>query len=346
MEKDYQIIDDVLIIDEGRTEIGRNEFYRQPIKKAIIPEGVTKIDYWAFGSCRNLEEIVLPESIESISGEAFALCPLQEIVFTNGCPNLKDVTISSFGEYSPWAIKQRATEEFFMFGTKLFMHGEGPSSTIIPSDVEIIGQNSFSEIERKNILEEVAIPEGVKTIERSAFACCAKLKSVQFPSSLETIEDFAFSGCNALTEIVLPENFKTLGEGVFRACTSLQTIVFPKKLKTIGANLFADNYSSYKMNLTNVESLIPAMLNGCKLSAQTSMWFLENFWTDENSLKEIAVLYLTQSGTKVLAQAELILWRNTQQAINIMNELKSDYKLKATTVKKIDAFIEKHAENA
>lgn len=53
--------------------------------------------------------------------------------------------------------------------------------------------------------------------------------------------------------------------------------------------------------------------------------------------------YLTQSGTKVLAQAELILWRNPEQAVCIMKELKKGYKLKPATIKKIDAFVEKYA---
>ena len=48
MAKDYKIVDKVLIIDEGRTEIGSHEFYDGKFTKVIIPEGVTKIGYWAF----------------------------------------------------------------------------------------------------------------------------------------------------------------------------------------------------------------------------------------------------------------------------------------------------------
>ena len=55
MSKDYKIVDNVLIIDEGRTEIGSHEFSGK-FTKVIIPEGVTKIGYWAFGGCKQLEE--------------------------------------------------------------------------------------------------------------------------------------------------------------------------------------------------------------------------------------------------------------------------------------------------
>lgn len=342
MKKDYKIIDNTLIINEGRTEIGSNEFFHQKIVKAIIPEGVTKIGYWAFGGCKELKEVVLPTSLEYVASEAFALCPLEEIVFTDGCPHLKEVHINSFG-FSPWIEKQRKEHEFFMLGTRLFMHGKGPAKIVIPDGVNVIGESSFSEIDDEYVLEEVFVPEGVKVIENNAFSCCEKLVRIHLPDSLETIGDSAFSNCKKLKEIVLPKKLKSIGACAFNACSALETIVFPEKLKTIGEDLFNNGYFKGEMSVKNVESLIPALLNGCKLNSKTSMWFLENLWKDENSLKEIAVVYLTQSGTKVLAQAELILWRNSEQAINIMKELKNTYKLRPATIKKIDEFVKKYS---
>ena len=132
---------------------------------------------------------------------------------------------------------------------------------------------------------------------------------------------------------------KTLGSSVFGMCTSLESIVFPDKLKSIGANLFTNGYSANKTSIHNVESLLPAMLNGCKLNTKTSMWFLENLWNNEQSLKEIAVIYLTQSGTKVLTQAELILLRNKQQSISIMKEKKNNFTLRPAVIEKLDSFL-------
>lgn len=364
MAKDYKVVDNVLIINEGRTEIGSHEFFNKRFSKVIIPEGVTEIGYWAFGNCNRLKEVVLPASLESIAREAFPLCPLEEVVFTDGCPKLKEVYISSF-DGSPWEKKQRKEHEFFMFGTKLFMHGDGPSVVVVPDGVETIGDHSFAEYYKECVVEEVTIPEGVKIIEPYAFGVCKKLTSIHLPQSLESIGncafvgcekltsihlpqklesigEYAFSGCEALKEIVLPDNLKTLGAGVFCGCTSLERIVFPVNLKSIGENPFTDGYDSCPMNIKTLEGLIPSILNGCKLSTKASMWFLENLWTDENSLKEIAILYLTQSGTKVLDRAELILWRNQEQAVSIMKELKATYKLKPATIKKIDAFVEKY----
>ena len=339
MAKDYSIVDKVLEIKEGRTEIASHEFFQKPIVKAVIPEGVKKIGYWGFGGCKKLESVVLPASLESIAPEAFALCPLKEIVFTDGCPNLKEVNINAFGPTAPWTKQQLEEHEYVSMGTVLLLHRSGSQNVVIPNGIEIIGENSLCE----DAMEQLLVPEGVKIIGRGAFSGCKKLKSVQLPNSLETIEDSAFSGCKELKEIILPERLKVLGASVFNMCTSLETVVFPEKLKSIGENLFTGVFalSSQNSSVKNVNSLIPAMLNGCKLNTKTSMWLLENLWKDEQSLKEIAVIYLTQSGTKVLAQAGLILWRNKEQAVSIMKELKDSNKLKPATIKKIDAFLEK-----
>ena len=80
MAKDYKIVDNVLIIDEGRTEISSYEFLGKipKVTKVIIPEGVTKIEVDAFCGCKQLEEVVLPASLESIARNAFAHCPLKK----------------------------------------------------------------------------------------------------------------------------------------------------------------------------------------------------------------------------------------------------------------------------
>lgn len=336
MAKDYKIVDKVLIIEPGRTEIGGHEFFNQKIEKVIIPEGVTKIGYWAFGGCKTLREIVLPTSLVSIAREAFAMCPLNSITFTDGCPKLKEIYIGSFSHNCPWLRQQLKGNEFISFHKTLFMHRSGNKSVVIPEGFDTIGEHAFCE----DVMEEVVIPEGVKTIGRQAFSLCSKLKSMELPKSVETVEDYAFFRCDALTQIVFPDNVKTIGAGALGNCKSLQKVVFPEKLKSIGENLFTNGYLKTKVKLTDIDSLIPAMLNGCKVNTKTTMWLLENLWQDENSLKQIVVVYLTQSGTKVLAQAELIMWRNPEKTAAIMTELKTQYKLRPAVLKKIDAYLE------
>ena len=316
MAKDYKIVDKVLIVDEGRTEIGSHEFFGLKINKVVIPEGVTKIGYWGFGGCKELENVVLPSTLTSVANEAFATCPLKDITFTNNCPQLKEVSLNSFSSYSPWAEMQRNGSDCYVVGSVLLTCGTQASS--------------------------VAIPDGVQIIAPSAFSNCDKLTSVSFPDSIDTIADSAFCGCKKLKEVVLPKALKALGSDVFYKCNSLKRITFPATLKAIGENDF--KYS--RQTETELIDLIPAMLNGCKINTKTNLWILDKLWADEGHIKDIAVLFLTQSGSKVLDKAGALLAQNPPKAIEVMKAIANEYKLKSAVRKKMDAFVDKYANDS
>ena len=51
-------------------------------------------------------------------------------------------------------------------------------------------------------IEEIELPDGLKTIPPFAFKECKDLRKVTCGPSLKTIYDWAFSGCDSLTEVV------------------------------------------------------------------------------------------------------------------------------------------------
>ena len=67
-------------------------------------------------------------------------------------------------------------------------------------------------------VEEVIIPEGVKTIGPYAFAGMTELKRVVLPSTLERIDQGAFYGCAALKTVVGLENVKFINQNAFAGC--------------------------------------------------------------------------------------------------------------------------------
>ena len=69
-------------------------------------------------------------------------------------------------------------------------------------------------------VEDVNIPEGVKTITRDAFSE-RNITSVRFPSTLESIGENAFAGCEKLTAVDFPEGLKLLKDGSFAACSAI-----------------------------------------------------------------------------------------------------------------------------
>ncbi len=67
-------------------------------------------------------------------------------------------------------------------------------------------------------IEEVIIPEGVKTIGPYAFANLTALKRVVLPSTLERIDQGAFYGCTALKTVIGLESVKFINQNAFAGC--------------------------------------------------------------------------------------------------------------------------------
>ena len=165
--------------------------------------GITEIGEGAFRDCINLTTIRLPDSLTSIEAYLFY-----------GCASLTDIKIvsdvMSIGDYA--------------------FYGCGIESIVIPDNVMSIGENVFAdsclkEIEvvntnpnytsqngvlynkEKTLIISVPqqleggilLPEGVKTIEESAFSNRTKLTSITIPDSVISIGNDAFKNCDALT---------------------------------------------------------------------------------------------------------------------------------------------------
>ena len=74
-------------------------------------------------------------------------------------------------------------EEFFYSLEKL-------KKAVLPSTLEKIGISAFA----YSGLEEIVIPENVRTIENKAFEFCASLRSIRLPASLSGLGNYSFHG--------------------------------------------------------------------------------------------------------------------------------------------------------
>ena len=136
-------------------------------------------------------------------------------------------------------------------------------------------------------VEEVIIPEGVKTIGPFAFANLTALKRVVLPSTLEKIDQGAFYGCTALKEVKGLEHVKFINQRAFENCAltgsisldsavaisdyafmgnkKLKSVTLPEITKSIGAYVFADNESLTTVNIqADFIKLGQGVFMGCK----------------------------------------------------------------------------------
>lgn len=130
-------------LPKGTKSIGRFGFARSGLEEIILPQGVESIGYAAFYHCDELEEVMIPSSVKSIAPKAFS--------------------------YTPWM--------------EAFMKGESYPGT----DFLIVGDGVL--IAYRGKAETVVIPEGVKTIAAESFLNHGEIKEVICPDTVINIED-------------------------------------------------------------------------------------------------------------------------------------------------------------
>lgn len=128
--------------------------------------------------------------------------------------------------------------------SNVYENGQGVIT--FDGEIDAIGMTWFYNDYGKK-LTSITIPEGVTSIERSAFTWCENLASVNFPTTLTSIGENAFAYCKKLTSINIPETVASIGERAFESCSSLTSITIPNGVESIGNRAF------YGCNLSSID---------------------------------------------------------------------------------------------
>lgn len=197
-----------------------------------IPEGIKKINGYAFSTHGKLESVVIPESVEYIGDMAFFDCrSLKNIQFPE-----HDIEFGSQPfEYSEW---QNAHTDFVVINGSLIGTSEDYYWSVL------------------NNSESITVPKGVKVIGKGVFGVLPleKVKNINLPEGLRVIGDEAFKQFSDLEEISLPSTIINIGAEAFYGCRKLRKINFPEGVKTIGIEAFSGGWGSYNSNL--IEEII------------------------------------------------------------------------------------------
>lgn len=135
---------------DGVSEIGKYAFYEydktSDIERIVLPESLTKIDDDAFMNCKKLKDVIIPDSVEYLSG-------------FYGCSSIKSIEI-------PRSVKTIGDHAFTLC-TKLI-------DASLPDSVSSIGYAAFMDCRN---LVNVNITDNVQYIGTGAFAGCSRLNS-------------------------------------------------------------------------------------------------------------------------------------------------------------------------
>ncbi len=232
-------------------------FYGSGIKKAVIPNGFTKIENNVFGSCKQLKKVKLPKSVKTIGEFAFSACEsLEKIKIPAG---VKEIGNMAFDNTAIESIK--IPKKITVIPEKLCFGCKNLKSVTFKGKITKIGEGAFSGC----ALESFEIPETVKEIAAGAFYG-NPFTSIKIPEGVTKLNPATFADCTNLTEVVLPESLNELlfesgwSEGVFQDCTSLRSITLPKGITKLPDYVF---YGCDNLETINCEGTVTEIGTDC-----------------------------------------------------------------------------------
>ena len=180
-------------------------------ERVLDPEGKTYvvggIHAWAFENDPYLEEVILPETIDSIGLQAFS-----------SCGKLTHLNLPSSVGY---------------IGQNCFAESGLEGEFVIPANVRLlepatfrnthITKLSFAEGSRLDSigdqsiffmfeLEELELPTGLRTIAYAGISSCPKLRKANLPEGLLKLDPMVLTGC-PVEELIIPSTLVEIGEG-------------------------------------------------------------------------------------------------------------------------------------
>ncbi|MBO4982462.1 MAG: leucine-rich repeat protein [Clostridia bacterium] len=290
------------------------------LEKVEIEEKVKSIGDGCFGGCGNLSEVTMPSTIEEIKPLAFKDCvSLKSIVIPSkvelidkgafqGCSGLENVTIENgvveLGELCfsgcskieeiniPASLKEIGKNVFADCSSlkKININNNNTSFRDIDGNIYNSILTTLILYSPGNNQASFVIPEGVTSIDSSAFQNATALNEVVFPSTMKKIPKFLFAQNNTLRSIVINEGCEMIEKGAFQGCTALNSVTI-NGVSIIGEEAFTQCKSLKTVVIDGVSTISKGAFHSCPLLNSVSITNVtlvgENAFAKCQSLKEI-----------------------------------------------------------
>ena len=202
------------------------------IKTSVIPSiGVKEIESYAFSNCRELESIVIPDSVKKMGRSVFYNC--RSLVTVELGKNLEEIGASAFLQcHSLERIS--IPKSLRKISYNCFGSCRNLVEVSLTDKTDVIDQYAFANC---SLLSSISLP-GVKVIEVGAFLDCEALRKVTLSDDLGFIGDDAFMWCSLLEEISLPSGLRYIGDSAFKRCESLKHLNIPEGIESFGKTVY------------------------------------------------------------------------------------------------------------
>ncbi len=238
-------VGDVVIDSAGKKSV---ENRSTSVGDLVIPEGVEKINPYAFYNCAHLLTITLPSTINEIGDWAFY-----------GCKRLDEIHIPDLDVWCKIDFAENYSNPLSV-GGNLFVDGVLVQHLIIPDSITSISEGAF---EGASCILKLTLGTGLTEIPDYAFYNCFNIEEIEFSSKIESIGNWAFYGCDSLVKLDLPENVKNVANDAFRDCTRL-AFVSTGGITTLGDSVFSGCRELIHITLdTSLTSINETAFAGC-----------------------------------------------------------------------------------
>lgn len=229
-------------IPKQTEEVESLAFAESGVKKVQIESSGIYFGIDVFSRCKRLKRMYLGEGVRHLPDKlAYRCTKLEQVVIPQ--------KIQSVGRhvFEGTLFLQRWIEDKVEREEHIFWDGQNLANTVrISENVQIVAGGAFY---GNTKVTEIYLSESVRYLGPAAFKGCQELKKVWIPRKIKGLEPEVFAGCRNLQEIVLVKSgaeekeaelpiWNFIGERAFYQCEKLQAVSL-EQVNWIGKEAFA-----------------------------------------------------------------------------------------------------------
>ncbi len=256
----YSSMDGVLFSKDRKTLLrcpqGKSGAY-------TVPAGVTTIGPNAFGNCRKLTGIVLPEGLQAIGQYAFGLTNIASMTIPSSVITIYEdvfsgntsLTSLTFDDATGWystnnlqALRTRsggtsatlddasANATYFKNNSSnRYYKAVAPSQNVTTFTQKVAALTEDSTVKLEGQIKQTDLAAIYKAINEASYKVKLDMSGA---SGLSSLPEQAFGGCVNLQEVILPQGITSIGNCVFGGCSDLESVSLPASVTNIGSDAF------------------------------------------------------------------------------------------------------------
>lgn len=203
------------------------------------PVGPLYLGHCFLGFKGDMTQIVLPDGITGISGEAmdgyaFPLTVPQSVKYLgsyalDGAIGLTDINLPNIKEVGDYAFANCTELASIVLADNAVLGEKFCKGDVAVTYAAMPYGDSLKALFGKNTMPKLATYKflaGPESVIAGMFTNMTTLVSVDFGTTINTIGDSAFKGCTGLTSLIFPKTMGVIGMWAFFGCTSLNNVKF------------------------------------------------------------------------------------------------------------------------